>query len=121
MTDRSLFNDNQTADWQSVPTRYVQAAGARFAYRRLGPDAGAPPVVLLNHWAANLDNFDPRIVEGLAGDRPVYAIDYRGIGKSDGKAPLTIKDWRPASIRDSSFALVRFSMPRRIPVTCCAP
>ncbi|WP_333824582.1 alpha/beta fold hydrolase [Pinisolibacter sp.] len=92
MTDKSLFNDDQIADWLSAPTQHVQAAGTRFAFRRLGPDAGAPPVVLLNHWAANLDNFDPRIVEGLATDRPVYAIDYRGIGKSDGKAPLTIKE-----------------------------
>ncbi len=77
-------------DWKTAPTRHVQATGIRFAYRRLGPDVGIP-VVLLNHWAANLDNFDPRLIEGLAADRPVYALDYRGIGASDGKAPLTIK------------------------------
>lgn len=50
------------------------------------------PVVLLNHWGANLDNFDPRIVEGLAADRPVYALDYRGIGLSGGEAPLSIAE-----------------------------
>ena len=47
-----------SADWKRAPTHHVEAAGARFAYRRLGPDAGVP-VVLLNHWGANLDNFDP--------------------------------------------------------------
>lgn len=78
-----------SADWKTVPTRHVDAAGTAFAYRRLGPDTGVP-TVLLNHWGANLDNFDPRIVEGLAADRPVYALDYRGIGRSGGNAPLTI-------------------------------
>lgn len=82
---------SRNADWKIAPTRYVEAAGTRFAYRRLGPDAGVP-VVLLNHWGANLDNFDPYIVEGLAADRPVYALDYRGIGGSGGEAPLTVAE-----------------------------
>lgn len=78
-------------DWKTAPTRYVNAAGTRFAYRRLGPDNGVP-VVMLNHWGANLDGFDPPIIEGLSADRPVYALDYRGIGLSGGQAPLTIAD-----------------------------
>jgi pimeloyl-ACP methyl ester carboxylesterase len=86
-----MANYNHTTSWKTAPTQHVQAAGTRFAYRRLGPDSGVP-AVLLNHWAANLDNYDPRIVEGLAADRPVYAINYRGIGTSGGKAPLTIKE-----------------------------
>jgi pimeloyl-ACP methyl ester carboxylesterase len=48
------------------------------------------PVVLLNHWGAVLDNFDPRIVDGLASGHHVIALDYRGIGLSGGSAPLTI-------------------------------
>lgn len=89
------------ADWKTVPTRHVEAAGTHFAYRRLGPDAGVP-VVLLNHWGANLDNFDPRIVEGLTADRPVYALDYRGIGTSGGEAPLTI-----AAMAGDTIATIR--------------
>lgn len=81
----------QSPNWKTVPTHHVDVAGTRFAYRRLGPDTGVP-LVLLNHWGANLDNFDPRIVEGLAADRPVYAINYRGIGASDGDAPLTVAE-----------------------------
>lgn len=80
-----------SADWKTAPNQHVEAAGTRFAYRRLGPDTGVP-VVLLNHWGANLDNFDPRIVEGLAADRPVFALNYRGIGTSDGAAPLTVAE-----------------------------
>ncbi|SFO34002.1 alpha/beta fold hydrolase [Sphingomonas sp. OK281] len=75
--------------WIGTPTLTIEAAGTMFAYRRLGPAQGVP-VVLLNHWGANLDNFDPRIVDGLAQDRPVYALDYRGVGKSGGNAPTTI-------------------------------
>jgi pimeloyl-ACP methyl ester carboxylesterase len=89
------------ADWKTAPTRHVEAAGIRFAYRRLGPNDGVP-VVLLNHWGANLDNFDPRIVEGLAADRPVYALDYRGIGTSGGDAPLTVAD-----MADDMIAAIR--------------
>ncbi len=75
--------------WTSTPTRTIDAAGTQFAYRRLGPSHGVP-LVLLNHWGANLDNFDPAIVDRLAEDRPVYALDYRGIGRSGGKAPVTV-------------------------------
>ncbi len=86
-----MASDIRKTDWKTAPTQHVEATGTRFAYRRLGPHAGVP-VVLLNHWAANLDNFDPRLVEGLAADRPVFALNYRGIGSSGGKAPITIKD-----------------------------
>jgi pimeloyl-ACP methyl ester carboxylesterase len=86
-----MATHTRSSDWKTAPTHHVEAAGTRFAYRRLGPDAGVP-VVLLNHWGANLDNFDPRIVEGLAADRPVYALDYRGIGASGGTAPLSVAE-----------------------------
>lgn len=77
--------------WIDAPTRRVDAAGATFVYRRLGPATGVP-VILLNHWGAVLDNFDPRIVDGLAATRPVVAINYRGVGASGGKAPLTVAE-----------------------------
>lgn len=99
--DLAIANDNRMTDWKTAPTQHIQAIGTRFAYRRLGPDAGVP-VVLLNHWAANLDNFDPRLVEGLAADRPVYALDYRGIGMSGGKAPLTVNQ-----MSDDMIAVIR--------------
>ncbi|HSI17486.1 MAG TPA: alpha/beta hydrolase, partial [Sphingomonas sp.] len=77
--------------WVDAPNRSVAAAGTTFAYRRLGPAAGVP-VLLLNHWGATLDNFDPRIVDGLAATRPVIAIDYRGVGASGGKAPRDVAE-----------------------------
>jgi len=79
-------------------TRYVDAAnrsinvgGIAFAYRDLGPRKGVP-LILLNHWGAVLDNFDPRIVDGLARSQRVIATDYRGIGASGGTTPVTVDE-----------------------------
>jgi pimeloyl-ACP methyl ester carboxylesterase len=71
------------------PNRSINVGGTTFAYRDLGPRDGVP-LILLNHWGAVLDNFDPRIVDGLASTRRVIAIDYRGMGASGGTAPVTI-------------------------------
>ena len=36
--------------------------------------------LLLNHLAAGLDNWDPRVVDGLAAQRRVITLDNRGVG-----------------------------------------
>jgi len=88
-------------NWATAPTRMVDTAGTLFAYRRFGTSKGVP-LVLLNHWGANLENFDPAMLERLARNRPVYALDYRGIGLSGGKAPLTV-----ATMAGDTIAVVR--------------
>lgn len=75
--------------WRTAATRTVPVEGTEFAYRDLGP-ANETPLVLLNHLAAVLDNWDPRMVEGLASKRRVIAFDNRGVGASGGKAPGTV-------------------------------
>lgn len=75
--------------YRDAPNRFVVVDNIRFAYRELGP-RGEVPLILLNHWGAVLDNFDPRIVDGLAASHHVVALDYRGIGLSGGSAPVTI-------------------------------
>ncbi|MBY5332272.1 alpha/beta fold hydrolase [Rhizobium leguminosarum] len=70
---------------------WINVGGTPFAYRDLGLQGGVP-VILLNHWGAVLDNFDPRIVDGLATRHHVIATNYRGIGASGGTAPLTIDE-----------------------------
>ena len=72
-----------------APNLSISAAGTTFAYRDIGPRTGVP-LILLNHWGAVLDNFDPPIVDGLATRHRVIAIDYRGIGASGGKAPVSV-------------------------------
>ena len=51
--------------YKSAPTKSVSVGGTRFVYRELGIDSGVP-VIFLNHLAANLDNWDPRVVDGIA-------------------------------------------------------
>lgn len=80
-----------TPSYSDALTQVITAAGTRFAYREVGP-RGDTPLVLLNHWGAVLDNFDPRIIDGLATRHPIIAVDYRGIGASGGSAPLTIDE-----------------------------
>jgi pimeloyl-ACP methyl ester carboxylesterase len=77
--------------YRYAPNLFVTAGNIRFAYRELGPRGGVP-LVLLNHWGAVLDNFDPRIVDGLAVSHHIIALDYQGIGLSGGTAPVTIDE-----------------------------
>lgn len=70
--------------WIDVPTQTLSAGGVDFAYRELGKQHGGTPVVLLVHLAAVLDNWDPRIMDGLAARHHVIAFDNRGIGASSG-------------------------------------
>lgn len=76
--------------YADTPTETVTVDGVAFAYRDLGPREGTP-LVMLNHWGAVLDNFDPRIVDGLASRHRIIALDYRGIGGSGGSAPVTVQ------------------------------
>lgn len=80
-----------TTSYIHTPNRLIDVGGTSFAYRDLGPRSDVP-LVLLNHWGAVLDNFDPCIVDGLASRHRVIAIDYRGIGASGGTAPVTVED-----------------------------
>ena len=86
-----LSNVGSDAGYIESPNLSIAVMGTNFAYRDLGPRGGVP-LVLLNHWGAVLDNFDPRIVDGLASEHRVIATDYRGIGASGGKAPVTIDE-----------------------------
>lgn len=67
--------------WKNVPTQTITAGGVNFAYRELGKSNGGTPVVFLAHLAAVLDNWDPRIVDGIAAKHHVIAFDNRGIGR----------------------------------------
>jgi pimeloyl-ACP methyl ester carboxylesterase len=74
---------------ETAPTQFVQAGDVRVAYRRFGK-RGAPPLLLLNYFAAHMDDWDPRITNGLAAQRDVIIFDYPGIGRSTGTTPSTV-------------------------------
>ena len=58
-----------------MPTQTLSAGGVDFAYRELGKQHDGTPLVLLVHLAAVLDNWDPRIVDGLAARHHVIAFE----------------------------------------------
>jgi pimeloyl-ACP methyl ester carboxylesterase len=76
--------------YKDAPTRTVSAGGVDFAYRELGSDTGVP-VIFLTHLAAVLDNWDPRVVDGIAAKHRVITFDNRGVGASSGSTPTTIE------------------------------
>jgi len=78
------------ATYRYAQTNTVDVGGAKFAYRQLGQDIGVP-VIFLNHLGAVLDNWDPRIVDGIAAKHHVIAFDNRGIGASSGSPSNSIE------------------------------
>jgi pimeloyl-ACP methyl ester carboxylesterase len=80
-----------TTSHQDAPTQTVEVGGTRFAYRDLGPRTETP-VIFLNHLAAVLDNWDPRVVDGIASQRRVITFDNRGVGASEGRTPSSIAE-----------------------------
>ncbi|RWN55488.1 alpha/beta hydrolase [Mesorhizobium sp.] len=75
---------------RDVPTKTVDVGGTKFAYRELGPTTGVP-VIFLTHLSAVLDNWDPRVVDGIAAKRRVVTFDNRGVGASGGSTPSTVE------------------------------
>ncbi|TMR98411.1 alpha/beta fold hydrolase [Nonomuraea basaltis] len=90
MSHRQEAQNNAITSYKYAPTRTISAGGVDFAYRELGPKAGVP-LVLVTHLAAVLDNWDPRVVDGLAAKHRVIAFDNRGVGASTGATPKTIR------------------------------
>ena len=90
MTDNQAARDNAVTSYRHAPTRTVSVGGVSYAYRELGPTTGVP-VVFLTHLAAVLDNWDPRVVDGIAAQHRVITFDNRGVGASTGKTPDTIQ------------------------------
>jgi pimeloyl-ACP methyl ester carboxylesterase len=91
MADATLSStvDGTGLTHNTAPTRFVEADGIRFAYRRFGNPSGTP-IVLLQHFMGNLDNYDPAITDALATGREVILTDNAGVGLSTGAAPQTV-------------------------------
>jgi pimeloyl-ACP methyl ester carboxylesterase len=85
----------------SSPTLRIDVGGTRFAYREFGPTTGVP-VVLLHHFTAVLDDWDPRVIDGIAAQRRVITFDNRGVGGSQGRTPNTV-----SAMADDAIAFIR--------------
>jgi pimeloyl-ACP methyl ester carboxylesterase len=77
--------------FENAPTKSVDVNGTNFVFREIGKKGGVP-VVLLHHLTAVLEDWDPRVVDGLAVKHHVIAFDNRGVGGSGGSTPETVEE-----------------------------
>jgi pimeloyl-ACP methyl ester carboxylesterase len=81
--------EGQAVSYADATTQRVPADnGIEYAYRDLGESE--VPLVLLQHFRGNLDNWDPALVDALAAERRVVAFDNVGVAATSGRTPSTI-------------------------------
>jgi len=83
--------------YSELANETIKAAnGIDYAYRDTGgagdgQSEGGLPLVLLQHFRGNLDNWDPALIDALAATRRVITFDNAGVGGSAGTTPDTIE------------------------------
>jgi pimeloyl-ACP methyl ester carboxylesterase len=131
-----------------APTSYADAPikrvtadnGIEYAYREFGQ--GDLPLVLLQHFRGNLDNWDPALVDALALDRRVVCFDNVGVAATSGRTPDTVEAMARGAIAfveamslrrvdllgfslgsfvAQEIALIRPDLPRRVVLASSAP
>jgi pimeloyl-ACP methyl ester carboxylesterase len=76
--------------YAGASTKQVTAEnGIEYAYRDLGHSE--VPLILLQHFRGNLDNWDPALIDALAAERRVVAFDNVGVAATSGTTPSTIE------------------------------
>jgi pimeloyl-ACP methyl ester carboxylesterase len=75
----------------TAPTQFVEANGVRFAYRRWGKPVGVP-LVFMQYFSGNLDDWDPQVIDGFAADYDVILFDNAGVASSGGETPGTVSE-----------------------------
>lgn len=80
--------------YSEAKVQMLDVDGTGFAYRAIKKASaeGKTPLVLLAHLGATLDSWDPKLIDLLAKERPIVAVDYEGFGGSEGLAPTRVKD-----------------------------
>jgi pimeloyl-ACP methyl ester carboxylesterase len=72
-------------------TKKIDAAsGISYAYRELG--SSDTPLVCFQHFRGNLENWDPALIDALAGNRRVVTFDNAGVAGTTGLTPHTIAE-----------------------------
>ena len=87
--------------FENAPTQSIDVGGTPFVYREVG-EKGGFPLILLHHLTAVLDDWDPRVVDGLAAEYRVIAFDNRGVGASGGTTPTSV-----AEMAQDAMAFIR--------------
>lgn len=97
----------------TAPNQFVEAAdGVRYSFRRYGnPDTSAVPLLLLQHFRGNLDNWDPTLVDALAEQREVVLLDNAGVGGSSGAVHTSVQDMAQGVVAfTNALGLTRYDL-----------
>jgi pimeloyl-ACP methyl ester carboxylesterase len=83
-------SEQTTTGYADASLKRVTADNAiEYAYRVVG--VGEVPLVLLQHFRGNLDNWDPALIDALAEGRRVVTFDNVGVGATTGRTPSTVE------------------------------
>jgi pimeloyl-ACP methyl ester carboxylesterase len=93
--------------YATAPNKVIRGGnGVDYAYREIG--SGTVPLVLLQHFRGNLDNWDPPFVDELGAHRRVVAFDNVGVGATTGLTPDTIEQMA----RDALVFIAALNVPQ---------
>src|SRR5262249_5703019 len=85
-----LVTARASMGYANATTQRLTAGNAiEYAYRDLG--SSDVPLVLLQHFRGNLDNWDPDLVDALAAVRRVVTFDNVGVAATTGTTPNTVE------------------------------
>ena len=73
----------------ALTQRVSAESGIEYAYRDVGQ--GDVPLVALQHFRGNLDNWDPALLDALAAVRRVVAFNNAGVASTTGATPNTVE------------------------------
>ena len=76
----------------TAPNLYVEAGnGITHAYRHFGTSGPErAPLLFLQHFRGNLDNWDPLLIDAIAAEREVILLGNTGVGATPGRTPSSV-------------------------------
>ena len=84
-----MATQSKASSYSALPTNKITASnGIEYAYREVG--TSSVPLVLLQHFRGNLDNWDPALLDDLSAKRRVITFNNTGVASSSGSTPSTI-------------------------------
>jgi hypothetical protein len=69
------------------------ANGLTYAYRRFGDHSCTPPLVFIQHFRGNVDNWDPALIDGVAAHREVIRSTTPASAAAPGQPPTRSSRW----------------------------
>ncbi len=96
MNTKEQSSAQQEFNHQTAPTKSIKIDGLDFTYRSFGKETEIP-VVFLQHFTGNMDNWDPEVTNAIAANHRVILFNNRGVGSSKGTTPDNV----PAMAQDA--------------------